>query len=175
MRSAQRFSFLNMLTLVGVLSLLALSASGQAPAAIKVSLCAVATDPQQYNDKVISVQGQYETDGIEHEALFDHDCNNTGFGLIVSGRAQGVEELRTALQGGRRGTRDKIINGTFTGVFQWKPKDHPSLILNVDRLQDITVAPKPPKPLNKPPVGEQVSPEGSSLYESGHADPPKQR
>jgi hypothetical protein len=104
-----------------------------------VTVCSLVTAPKQFNGILISVSGQYRSDGIEREGLFDSSCKDAGIGLIIPANAIGKEKLQAALSSGAPGTLDKVITGTFVGVFYWNADGHPPRSLIVQRMSSITV------------------------------------
>jgi hypothetical protein len=88
---------------------------------------------------LISVSGQYRSDGVEREGLFDSSCKDIGIGLVIPANAEGKEKLQDALRGGAPGTLDKVIMGIFVGVFHWNANGHPPRSLIVRRMDSFTV------------------------------------
>jgi hypothetical protein len=109
----------------------------------KLTICNVAQNPERYNNQEITVTAHYESDGVEREGLSDPACKESGIGLLTLHDTKGKDQLRTALYGGYPGTLDKIVVGTFTGVFHWEPKAHPPRVMSVRIMQGFTVHPKP--------------------------------
>lgn len=113
-------------------------------AAVKnVSLCDLAKNPKRFNNQEITVTAQYESDGVEREGLSDSTCKESGVALEISRDAKGTDQLRAALHGGYPGTLDKIVIGTFNGIFHWLPENHPSRVLSVRSMQGFSVHQKP--------------------------------
>ena len=110
--------------------------------AVDVQLCALGRNPKRYNNQYVSVTAQYDSDGTEREGLSDAACKESGIALLIPRDAEGVDELRRVLHGGYPGTMDKIITGTFIGVFHWDPQGHPPRVLNVHAMRDFTVRSK---------------------------------
>lgn len=135
--------------------------------AVSTDICVLAADPQRFNNVLVTVTAQYESDGIEREGLRDPRCEESGLKLLVPQHAKGAAKLRAALRGGYPGTLDKTIIGTFTGVFQWNPQEHPPRILDVHSMREITVRSRPFSLSPKPPSADILS------HESGHTGPLK--
>jgi hypothetical protein len=105
----------------------------------KVGFCDVARNPQRYNNQEITVTAQYESDGVEREGLSDPACNELGFALEMLRNTKGKDQLQAALHGGYPGTLDKVVRGTFTGVFHWVPESHPPRVLIVRAMEGFSV------------------------------------
>lgn len=103
-----------------------------------VTVCSLAA-PEQFDGVLISVTGQYRSDGIEHEGLFDSSCKDIGIALIIPSSAKGKKQLQDALRGGSPGTLDKTIVGTFVGVFHWNANGHPPRSLSVSTMGPFKV------------------------------------
>ena len=140
MTNTLKFWRLRALVLTAAIFALFMPTIGHAEVRAKtVTVCSLAAAPQRFDGMLISVNGQYRSDGIEREGLFDSSCKDAGIGLVIPASAKGKEELQSALRGGAPGTLDKVIMGTFVGVFHWNANDHPPRSLNVRRMGSFTV------------------------------------
>jgi hypothetical protein len=113
-------------------------------AVAKVNFCDVARNPERHNNEEITVIAQYESDGVEREGLSDPACKELGFALEMLRDTKGKDQLRATLHSGYPGTLDKVVTGTFTGVFHWVPKGHPPRVLTVRSMEGFCVPKKPP-------------------------------
>lgn len=104
-----------------------------------VSLCALAAAPEKFNDQLVTISAQYESDGTEREGLSDPSCREAGTELRMLRSTRGTKKLRLALRGGYPGTLDKTVKGTFTGVFHWNPENHPPRSLDVQGIENVRV------------------------------------
>ncbi|MGA9529777.1 MAG: hypothetical protein WBS24_16820 [Terriglobales bacterium] len=105
----------------------------------KVGFCDVARNPELYDNREITVTAQYDSDGVEREGLSDPACKESGFALQMLHHTEGKDQLRAVLHGGYPGTLDKTVSGTFTGVFHWMPKEHPTRVLTVRSMEGFSV------------------------------------
>ena len=48
------------------------------------------------------------------------------------------------LHGGYPGTVDKVVTGTFSGVFHWNPENHPPRSFDVQLIENVAVETKKP-------------------------------
>lgn len=140
---------------------------------IKVTLCEVGSSPGKYDNHLISVKAQYDSDGMEWEGLSDANCSNRGMALQILGKAVGKNALERALHGGYPGTVDKVVTGTFSGIFHWNPENHRPRMLEVQRIEDIVAKHTGSPQTTGTQPSTQSPPGGTSLHESGHVDPPK--
>lgn len=124
---------------------LSLPSSAGSPAGSRiaeVTLCSLAATPGRFDGATVSVRAHYESDGIEHEGLFDPSCIDSRIALEIPTEAKGQSELRTALHGGHPGTLDKSVTGRFIGTFRWNQNGHPPRSLKVKAMSGFTVSPK---------------------------------
>ncbi len=105
----------------------------------KVTICSVANNVKKYNHTVITVRARVQSDGTHGAQIDDESCVGFGIALDVPDDAEGRSALLGALDEGYRGARDKIIHGTFTGVFELKLGQHPQRIMKVKRMDQISV------------------------------------
>jgi hypothetical protein len=108
-----------------------------AQSSVNVTLCAVRVSPEKFNNRLVTISAQYESDGMEREGLSDASCG--GIALRIPSNARGTEQLRLALRRGYAGTVDKKVKGTFTGFFRWNPDNHPPGSLDVQSIDNVTV------------------------------------
>jgi len=134
---------LSLLLPIFIVGFLAFSNAQERAAVNKTSLCDVARNPERYDNQEVSLKAQYESDGMEWEGLTDSACEELGIALQMRRDTQGKDLLRAALSSGRPGTLDKIVIGTFTGVFHWAPGAHPSRTLSVQSMRGFSVEHRP--------------------------------
>ena len=115
---------------------------------IQIPLCNIAQHPQRYQGMRVRLRASFETDGLEHSILADSDCKRGIVPRIAKGAEHNsdVEALERAVAKGRRGTIDKHIVGTFTGTVVYREKPSPSgtLILEIEKIDDLQVTNKRP-------------------------------
>jgi hypothetical protein len=112
------------------------------PVGVKVTFCVLAATPEKYDNQLVTITARYESDGVEREGLSDSACKESGLELIFSRETKGRNKLQTPLRGGYPGTLDKTVVRTFTGIFHWRPQEHPPRSLQVRLVKDISVAPQ---------------------------------
>jgi hypothetical protein len=78
---------------------------------MKVTLCVLASNPEKYDNRYVTITAYYESDGVEREGLSDPSCNEAGLELLLSHRRKGQGQLQDALRGGHPGTLDNVIMG----------------------------------------------------------------
>lgn len=85
------------------------------------TMCTVAKQPDSFNGRLITVRARVMADGEHGSLIYDDSCAHSGLELFVASGAKGEDELDAALNWCHRGTRGKLIYGTFTGVFHFRP------------------------------------------------------
>jgi hypothetical protein len=115
---------------------------GSEPAPLRTTVCAIAQGPKRFDNMLVVVSAEYESDGIEHDALVDRSCKGVGIVPVVSSGVVGGDALSAARHQGLPGTTDKTIIATFIGVFRWMPDRDPSQVLLVRKIENLTVKPK---------------------------------
>jgi len=117
----------------------------------KLTICSVGRNPEQYDNQVITVSARVQSDGMHGSQIYDESCAEFGIGLFIPEKLKAKGNLATALSRcPRRGTRGKVVFGTFTGIFQLKPGGYPPRILIVQRMQDITCTLEQPSAASSP-------------------------
>jgi hypothetical protein len=117
----------SVLLLVGVMVFFCSLADAQAQAEsqepLDVKLCDVTAHSEKYDNKLLRIHATVDSDGMHTTLLTDRKCA-TGIMLYNSDEAENfpenhrdVQALEGAIEQGRAGTLDKLIEGTFTGVF----------------------------------------------------------
>lgn len=141
---------------------LSMPLGGQEAKAGQVTLCDAVTHPEKFDNQLITVRGRYRSDGMEDEGLSDESCGGTAIGLLIAKGAKGMDALSEALGHGFRGTADKVVLGTFTGVFHYGPSEHghPTSFISVERIEDISSKPK-----HGPAAFDPLSPRGKTSPE----------
>ncbi len=118
--------------------------------ALKTSICELDADPQRFNRKVVELQADYKSDGMEFWILTDPKCPLKG-GILPSGQVHDApvgNALLEALRHGCPGTRDKRVTANWTGEFHWEPKNGPGSgrvyrWLDVQKIENLQVVPLP--------------------------------
>lgn len=113
--------------------------AAQEPGLGKVALCSVEKEPSKFDGDLISVRARVQSDGTHGAQIYDELCGTFGVSLDVPDDAVGRDELLSALGRGVRGTRDKIIYGTFTGRFELSSKNPSQRTLKIVRIEDVKV------------------------------------
>jgi hypothetical protein len=124
-------------------SLLAQSKQSVLPKPITTTVCEIVGDVQRFDGKKVRFVATFESDGIERSALVDSKCNR-GIIPFVPDQVEhhpDIEAFDRALDSGRRGTIDKHVVATFTGLFVVKPSpsSHPRFILEIERIENLAV------------------------------------
>lgn len=146
------------------------------------TLCAVANQPEKFDGQSITVRANVQSDGVHGSSIYDESCKQYGVLLFLAFHAQGEEELDAALNWCHLGTRGKIIVGTFTGVFHFKPVfigDPDRRTIKVDRIDGLVLkstkaasASFPTPCPDAPPVASLVQQPGQVVPQSGQAATP---
>jgi len=109
---------------------------------IKTTVCAVSTEPNKFDGKLIEITAQFESDGIHSSVFTDKTCENFGIALFSSEHYVGEKALKNALSRGHPGTLDKTVDGTFVGRFHSHPNQVPSRVLVLEQARNISVVMK---------------------------------
>ena len=109
---------------------------------ITSTVCAICANPKAFSGKVISVTGEYNSDGMHGSVLTDPKCDAVGIAIWAPAHFKGDDEFRKAVQQGSPGTLDKKVTGTFVGRFIWHPQDMPKRILELTEVRNLSVTMK---------------------------------
>lgn len=109
---------------------------------ITATVCAISADPKTFAGKVVSVSGEYNSDGMHGSVLTDPKCDAVGIAIKAPAHFKGDDDFRKAVQQGSPGTLDKKVTGTFIGRFIWHPQDMPKRILELEEVRDLSVTMK---------------------------------
>ena len=109
---------------------------------IAATVCAICADPKTFAGRVVSVSGEYNSDGIERAVVTDPRCYDVGIAIWTPRHFNGEAEFLKALQQGHPGTLDKKVTGTFVGRFIWHPHDVPKRILELTEVRGLSVTMK---------------------------------
>ena len=83
--------------------------------------------------------GRYFIDWAqEHERLIDDSCG-AGILMDIPEEVKGRLSLERATEHSYPGLSDRLVTGTFVGVFRWEPKGYPDMVLRVQSMSDFTV------------------------------------
>lgn len=110
------------------------------PAVVDTSLCAIVSAPASFDGRTVRIRSRLESDATHSTVLSDAACRGIGIGVTSADdeenpRLRELTDAISARKGGRPGTLDKEITGTFTGVFEWHESERwPRRI----RLLDVT-------------------------------------
>jgi hypothetical protein len=119
---------------------------------VDTSICELVDHPRAFSGKVVRIQAQYESDGIEYSTLSDPTCAD--FGVKPAGELDSSvgSKLSDVLRRGCAGTTDKRITATWIGVFHWNPKNLPGTgkvprWLDVRGIEQLRVQPRTGAPI----------------------------
>lgn len=152
-----------------------IGAVSQEKAAPAITICSIAQSPEQFDNKMITVRARVQADGQHGSQIYDEACGRFGIVLFVVQGARGKDELDSALGWCHRGTRGKLLSGTFTGVFHLKPGSPTDRNIEVQRIDDLVLKSTKTASATFPTPCPEAPPVNTLLHESGHTDPPKQR
>lgn len=106
---------------------------------ITATVCAICADPKAFAGKLVTVSGEYNSDGIERAVVTDPRCHDVGIAIRTPRHFRGEAAFLKTLQQGSPGTLDKKVTGTFIGRFIWHPQDIPKRTLELDEVRDLSV------------------------------------
>jgi len=150
-------------------------AVSQEKAATAITVCSIAQSPEQFDNKTVTVRASVQADGQHGSQIYDEACGRFGIVLFVVQGAKGKDELDSALSWCHRGTRGKLLSGTFTGTFHLKAGTPTGRTIEVQRIDDIVLKSTKTASATFPTPCPEAPPVNTLLHESGHTDPPKQR
>ena len=136
------------------------------------AICSIAQNPEKFDNKVVTVKARVLSDGVHGSVIYDDSCGEFGIHLSMLPDSKGVDEFVAALNWCHRSTRGKLVSGTFTGVFHFKPGSPPGHSISVQRIDDLVL--KSTKTASASfPACPEAPPVDTLVHESGHVDPPK--
>lgn len=107
-----------------------------------MTICAIAARPDRFEGQSVTVRARVFSDGEHGSFIYDESCEQYGVHLFLAFGAKGEDQLDAALHWCHRSTRGKLILGTFTGVFQFKPVfigDSARLQIRVSRIDNLVL------------------------------------
>lgn len=139
------------------------------------AICSIARSPEKYDNRVVKVRAGVFSDGNHGTILHDESCDSFGMHLFVVPGSKGEDELDAALNWCHRSTRGKIISGTFTGMFHFKPGSPPEHSISVQRIEGLVLKSTKTASASFPAPCPEAPPLDTLLRESGHSGPPNQK
>ena len=109
----------------------------------RVSICELVNRPKKYANSLVKIRARVVGDGFEHTVLIDDACPKEGVIPFVPNdwnSAAGFE-LDRILREDPRGTLNKRVFGTFTGVYLWQSSDIGPRVLSIHEISEVTVTP----------------------------------
>jgi hypothetical protein len=137
------------------------------------TICSISQSPEQFDNKIVTVRAYVQADGQHGSQIYDEACGSFGIGLFVVQGAKGKDKLDSALNWCHRGTRGKILSGTFTGVFHMKPGNPTDRRIEVQRIDDLNLKSTKTASATFPTPCPEAPPVDTLVHESDHVDPPK--
>jgi hypothetical protein len=122
---------------LGIIACSLPSLAGAGSRAIKATVCAICADPKTFTGRVVSISGEYESDGIEREVVTDPECHDMGIAIMTPRHFKGEAEFFESVQQGS--PLDKKVTGTFIGRFIWHPQVVPKRILELTEVRNFSV------------------------------------
>jgi hypothetical protein len=83
---------------LGIIACSLPSLAGAGSRAIKATVCAICADPKTFAGRVVSISGEYESDGIEREVVTDPECHDMGIAIMTPRHFKGEAEFFEAVQ-----------------------------------------------------------------------------
>ena len=145
----------------------------QEPTSSMSRICLIAKNPENYDNRLVTVSGQVLSDGVHSTIINDQRCEQFGMLLFVDPGAKGENKLDAALSWCHRGTRGKLISGTFTGVFHFKPGSPPEHSIRVQRIGELVLKSTKTASATFPTPCPDAPPLETLVHESDHVDPQK--
>jgi hypothetical protein len=139
------------------------------------TICSISQSPEQFDNKIVTVRARVQADGQHGSQIYDEACGSFGIGLFVVQDAKGKHELDSALSWCHRGTKGKLIVGTFTGVFHFKNGNQANRSIDVQRIDELVLKSTKTTSATFPVPCPDAPSTDTLLHESGHLDPPKQQ
>jgi hypothetical protein len=137
------------------------------------AMCSIAQNPEKYDNKVVTVKARLISDGHHGSAIYDDSCSNFGMLLFVVPGAKGEEELDAAMNWCHPTTRGKLIFGTFSGVFHFKPGNPPGHSLSAQTIDGLVLKSTKTASAMFPIACPEAPPVDTLVRKSGHVDPAK--
>lgn len=137
------------------------------------TVCSISQYPEQFDNKMVTVRARVQADGQHGSQIYDEACGNFGIGLFVVQGAKGKDELDSALSWCHRGTKGKLVLGTFTGVFHLKNGNQADRSIEVQRIDELVLKSTKTASATFPTPCPDAPSVDTLLHESGHVDPPK--
>jgi hypothetical protein len=118
------------------------------------TVCSVGAGPSSFQDKVIRLRAEIESDGMHSSRLVDASCRGTSI-PVTWGGAEKSSRLRGLIdtifsKAGHPGALDKEITASFTGVFRWNEAHRPFLSIDLLDVTDIVVKQRTSSPFRDP-------------------------
>lgn len=148
----------------------ALSQEGVSPTS---AICSIAQIPEKFDNKIVTVKARVLSDGVHGSVIYDDSCGEFGIHLSILPDSKGVGEFVAALNWCHRSTRGKLLFGTFTGVFHFKPGSPPGHSISVQRIDELVLKSTKTASATFPTPCPDAPPVNTLVHEGDHADPPK--
>lgn len=116
---------------------------------IVTTFCDIVRNSERFDGRLVRFRSSVVSDGIDHTALSDPKCGPRTIIPRISEEASDrsdIQRFRDAVFLQKpRGTAFKHVSATFTGVLSWDGKVR---VLQVEKVQELTVTPRDAKPSN---------------------------
>ena len=114
------------------------------------TFCEIVRYSDRFDGRSVRFRASVVSDGIDHTALADPKCGPRTIIPRISEEASDradIQQFRDAVFLQKpRGTAFKHVSATFTGTFTWDGKVR---VLQVEKIEALTVTPRDPKPPSK--------------------------
>lgn len=152
MRCALKIKLLLVPQIVCMIAMLPIAANSQAEQKETTTICSVLNNPEQFNGMKITLRGRVQSSWEYGAQIWDETCGNSGIHLFLHKENKDVQELFSMIDSGppqnRGDTTGKVIHGTFTGVFYFKAPNRRDRSLDVQRVENLVLAPAKPTASN---------------------------
>jgi len=105
-----------------------------------VTVCEVAADPGRFEERLVRMRAQIESDGREHTRLSDRRCRSAWI-TVASRPSPGanLREIKDVLFGKESGTLDREVTATLVGRIRGNTIGRPRYTIELASASDITV------------------------------------
>ena len=107
--------------------------------AIVTTLCAITSNPKQFQHRLVQFSAHYESDAFEYASLTDETRCSSRIAPLIPEKLDRDADLSRRIWISHPGTQDKVVSAIWEGIFQWQPNKVPMMTLQVRRIKNLTI------------------------------------